>query len=265
MSGEDAEDLPEPEFVEGPYDGTIVDGHHKPLPRIVDLGVCERCGWVHRTCKGHSRSRAGMPCANHAKPGQLVCRKHGGNAPQNQAAAEARLARADAEGEVAELLDDARLRVEGMTGAEQLMYAIATAGAMALCYETLLRRLPVESEWSYEEQHGGQGNPIRWVNITDDGLVGPDAKGQMRLHAYEEGLRYWTRLHGELLKNAATIGLEERRQLFEEQQITKIGNAVEAIVAGLGHQLDDPKVVPVVEAALRMIAGDDERGLGAGR
>lgn len=221
----------------------------------------EPCGEIHLFCRGHAKAtaderadRRGDPCGASALKGQLVCRAHGGGAPQNRKAAEAKMLEERVMGEVGQLLEEAHLQVAALSGADQLLAAINTAGSMALSYRWLLQQLPMESQWSWEEQHGGQGNPVRWVNIATDGLVGPDAKGQMRLHAYEEGLRYWTRLHGELLVKAAALGLEERRQLFEQDQVAKIGNAITALVAGLGRDLDDPAVVPVVETALRMIA-----------
>src|SRR5690606_19095513 len=106
---------------------------------------------------------------------------------------------------------------------------------MAMAYRRLLDVLPERSEWSYEDHTSASGSVQRFVVVDDDGLVGPDAKGQLRLHAYEEGLHRWTRLHGELLKAAAAIGLEERRQAVTEEQIDRIGGAIVALVAGLGR------------------------------
>ncbi len=243
---------PPPPLKPGPYDGSHWPNDKEPLARVVALGVCERCGWVHTTCKAHLK-RVNNPCGNIARLGQLVCRHHGGNLPQSKAKAAERIATQEALGEVGKLLAASRLVVEGRSGVEQLENARDTAAMMAHAYGMLLARLPIESEWSYIEP-ATDGAPVRWVKIADDGLIGPDARGQMRLHAYEEGLRHWTKLHGELLRIAATIGLEERRQLFEEQQVAKIGTAIEVLVAGLGRSLDDPAVVPVVESALRMIA-----------
>jgi hypothetical protein len=48
--------------------------------------------------------------------------------------------------------------------------------------------------------------------------------------------------------------MEERRQLLAERQVAVIGDALRSLVEGLGHELDDPVVVPIVEKSLRLIA-----------
>ena len=51
---------------------------------------CQQCGEIHpRGCKGHKRN--GKPCGQPAIKGGVVCRMHGGSAPQVRAAAEKRL------------------------------------------------------------------------------------------------------------------------------------------------------------------------------
>ena len=228
---------PPPPLRPGPHDGTHWPNDKNPIARVVALGICAECGWVHTTCKAHLK-RVKNPCGNLALTGQLVCRHHGGRAPQNKAKANERIAMERALGEVGKLLAASRLVVEGRTGVEQLQNAINTAGTMAHAYGVLAGRL-------------------------DSLAAAPDEQGRVRLHVYDEGYYRWTKLHGELLRIAATIGLEERRQLFEEQQVAKIGTAIETLVAGLGRSLDDPAVVPVVESALRMIA-DTPSALEAG-
>lgn len=47
---------------------------------------CERCGEPHVRCAGH-RKTDGRPCQQPPMRDQAVCRKHGGKAPQNLAAA----------------------------------------------------------------------------------------------------------------------------------------------------------------------------------
>lgn len=222
----------------------------------------EPCGEIHQTCRGHKRStnpdRAdtrGDPCGAHALNGQLVCRRHGGAQASARANGARRVARERALGEVGQLIAAALDETAALSGVDQLARAINHAGAMALAYRWLLDELPVQSEWSYEEHRSETGSVQRFVVVTEAGLVGPDAQGVQRLHAYEEGFRHWTALHGKLLKTAADIGLEERRQRFAQEQVASIGAAIRSIVAGLGRELDDPEVVPVVESALRAIAG----------
>lgn len=221
----------------------------------------EVCGEIHVYCTGHIVNRRegridrlGDPCLRGASPGQLVCRYHGGGSPQAKAAASTRMARTRALGEVGQLITEALGHIGAMTGVEQLQQAVNYAGAMSMSYRWLLDELPVQSRWSFTENTTNEGSVQRFVVVDEDGLVGPDAQGVQRLHAYEEGFRYWTRLHGQLLKTAADIGLEERAQRFREDQVRTIGTAIRSIVSGLGRDLDDPQVVPVVQAALRAIA-----------
>ena len=222
----------------------------------------EPCGQIHETCRGHIRAshpdrahRRGDPCGCHAMSGQLVCRRHGGARAASRAAGAQRVARERALGEVGQLIAEALDQTSAMSGVEQLTQAINYAGAMSTAYRWFLDELPVQSDWSFREHTSDSGSVQRFVTVDTEGLVGPDAQGVQRLHAYEEGFRHWTALHGKLLRSAADIGLEERRQRFAEDQVQAIGAAIRSIVAGLGRELDDPEVVPVVETALRAIAG----------
>ncbi len=230
-----------------------------PIPEIVALGVCSKCGFVHTCCKGHSKAWAGAPCSKYRRVGQLICDQHGARAPQNIRAAAKRLATQQATHEAGALLAEAELAIEGMSLADQLVQAIQRAGAMALSYRWLLDQLPHEATWRWEEHRSAEGAPTRWVEVADQGLLGPNARGELQLHAYEEGHRYWTTLHGKLLIEAARLGLDERRQLFAEQQVATMGDAVVELVEGLGMDLADPAVVPVVEAFLRKVAGEPGR------
>ena len=222
----------------------------------------EVCGEIHTRCTGHVKGTAehrahkrGDPCNAPAMHGQVTCRIHGGGAPAARAKAERTMARERALGEVGKLIAETLEQAEATSKIDQLGTAIDHAYAMWLAYRSLLDQLPVQSKWSYEEHTSESGSVQRFVVVETEGLVGPDAQGVQRLHAYEEGMRYWLALHGKLLKSAADIGLEERRQRFAQEQVSSIGVAIRTIVAGLGRELDDPQVVPVVEQALRAIAG----------
>lgn len=227
------------------------------------MTTCSQCGLEHITsqgrpsCSSHrKRTDPKQPCGNDPLHGQTVCRMHGGSAPQNLAAAERRLARTEAYETVGELLAEAQVVIKGLPGYEQMLMGIHHAGSMALGYRWLLDALPVESDWSFTERHGGEGGaPVRWVNVDEVGLVGPNHQGEMKLHAYEEGFRHWTKLHAQLLKTAHDMGIEERKAALAEQQVAQVGDAIRALVEGLGRELDDPEVVPVVERSLRIVAG----------
>jgi len=234
--------------------------------------VCPKCHAVHEAerfsgtprCQAHAKVNNAQrvtigwrQCKEKAVDGLDVCRKHGGSAPRAQAKSDAFVARRAAEATAGELIDEALGVVGAQSGPEQLEAAMNRAGAMALAYQWLLSELPTRSEWSYEENlNPTTGAVQRLVVVEEEGLVGPDQHGNQKLHAYEEGLRHWTRLHGELLKTAAAIGLEDRRQRFQQAQVNTITAMIRTLVAGLGRDLDDPEVVPLVQQALRLAAGE---------
>jgi hypothetical protein len=214
-----------------------------------DEPVAGRCGARLTSGTGYCANPAGKN-TDHLGHGQ--CSKHGGSTRNGRKAG----ARMRAEGMVGALIVEALGVVEEMPGHDQLGQAIRHAGAMALGFRWLLDELPVESEWSFEVRYGGGegGAPVRWVNVQTSGLIGPDSKGQATLHPYEAAFEKWTKLHAQLLKVAHDIGMEERRQLLAERQVAVIGDALRSLVEGLGHELDDPVVVPIVEKSLRLIA-----------
>lgn len=214
---------------------------HEPIEGRCNARKTNGTGDLCRKTAGWGTDHTGFGrCVLHTG-GTVNGRKHG--------------ARLRAQGMVGELIEEALGVVQAMSGVDQLVMAIEHAGAMSLGYRWLLDELPVESEWSFEVNHDDKGSKQRFVKVTEAGLVGPDAQGQMKLHAYEEGYRHWTKLHAQLLKTAHDMGIEERRQALAETQVAQVGDAIRAIVEGLGRQLDDPEVVPIVERSLRIVAG----------
>lgn len=223
---------------------------------------CPKCGAVHEATKPdggvrcQKHNRRGVQCGGFALVGLDACVLHSGRSKEVARRAGAdRLARERALGEVGALIAEALEVVEAQTSPEQLQAAIDRAGAMALGYQWLLSELPTESQWSYERHTSGSGSVQRFVVVEEPGLLGPDAQGVQKLHAYEEGMRHWTKLHGELLRTAAAIGLEDRRQRILETHVQTIASVIRMVVAGLGRDLDDPDVVPVVQQALTLAAG----------
>ncbi len=251
--------MPIPRVVDS-YDGVPCDWIR---PNDAPIRPGEPCGQIHTRCTAHLKATnperihlRGDPCRAPAIEGLLVCRNHGGGPKHARAAGAANVEREKAMGRVGPLVAEALAKVQVMSGADQLLTAIHHAGAMALSYRWLLDELPVESTWSWEEVQGEAGGKKRWVIIDQEGLHGPDAQGVGQLHAYERAYGYWTALHGKLLVEAAKVGLDERRQALAETQVQAVGTAIRTIVAGLGRDLDDPTVVPVVEAALRALTAE---------
>lgn len=79
-----ADDTPKRHAPQGPKIKRDPIGGSDPMS-----GACERCGLSHPRCKGHNK--AGKPCGHMAIRGGVVCRLHGGSAPQVQAKAMERL------------------------------------------------------------------------------------------------------------------------------------------------------------------------------
>lgn len=227
--------------------------------RTVPLGeLCPRCNQVHPRCAGHKKRKVDtdplVPCMRWPDKGLglEVCKVHGGNSPNALKGGQVRVAWRLI-GEAGGLLEEAYGEVQVMTGPEQVLDGILYAGAMARSYRWLLGELPIKSEWSWVP--GGTEEGAERVSVSEEGWVGPDARGQQRLHAYEEGARHWTKLHADLLAAAHKMGIEEANSASRQEFASSAAQAIRALVAGLGRDLDDPEVVPVVEGALRLIAG----------
>lgn len=234
-----------------PPSGTL-----RSVERVVALGRCADCGWIHSRCKGHrTRSNKQVPCRVVAMRGQLVCGSHGGRKPAARTAGLQRVAKERALGEIGGLLAEALEDAEATPVPDQMLAGINRAYAMMTIYTGLLAELDDDSEWSFETNVTAEGSMQRFVNVDRLGLAGPDQHGNLKLHPYEEALRHWTGLHGRLVKAAADIGLEERRTAIEEQRATIVVGVIRHIVDGLGRALDDPEVVPVVESAIKMLEG----------
>jgi hypothetical protein len=65
------------------------------LMTTTDPMSCETCGQPHVRCSGHTKTDPPRPCQQPPMTGQRVCRKHGGKAPQNLAAAARRIDQAE--------------------------------------------------------------------------------------------------------------------------------------------------------------------------
>lgn len=226
----------------------------------VPLGQMCWCGQIHERCAAHAKSKPydrdagiGTPCRSRPEEGAQVCHKHGGGSPQAKANAAERRTAAAAEGRAGSLLAECYGEIAEMSGPQQMLDAIVFAGSMARAYRTLLAELPEQATWHWEPDGSEKGADR--VNITEQGWVGPDARGQQATHVYEQRALHWTKLHADLLKTAHDMGIAEQEQARRERYATSVGDAIRTLVAGLGRELNDPEVVPLVERSLQIIAG----------
>lgn len=226
-----------------------IPANRRPVDRVVALGVCSRCDEVHERCKAHNRS--GKQCRRYAEEAQLVCSNHGGASPQARTTASVVIARQRAVGEAGKLIAEAMGVAQSLSAPEQIVDAIDQAYAYVLAYRWLIDEMDLRAVWHWTTTVNPNTNAIqRVVDVTDDGLLVPNAVGQMTLHPYEEALRHWTNLHSRLVTAAANMGVEERRQALAEEQVHQFGSVIKALVSGLGHTMDDPNVVKAVQSAL---------------
>ena len=232
---------------------------------------CEQCGQVHkaalpncRPCKGHlsKRSpRAGQPCTKPAMSGQDICETHGGRAPQNRAAAEARIQAAEAE----KVLHAFGERVE-VDPAEELLDLICyTAGYVRFIRTQVDALTSSAMTWGVTKE-------------TDGGVVvgtGPRAElvadttttRETKPNIWISMLAEWQDRHAKLLVEALKIGLDMRRVRLSEEKGQVVADVIRAtadsilerlLAAGMHTDLTGVFTAALNEAAprhLRSIAG----------
>ncbi|MEU8968157.1 hypothetical protein AB0D11_02580 [Streptomyces monashensis] len=156
-------------------------------------------------CWGHSK-KTGLQCGRPARPGQHVCRFHGGNAPQTIKAAERRVAEAELVTEVHKQL--ARLDVAPV---DNPLTALAElAGQVVAFKDALADRVNQLSEIRYQ---AGTGEQVR-----------------AELVLFERALDRCN----SVLSNMGRLNIDERLARVSEQQVETLTGAVDALLTHLG-------------------------------
>jgi hypothetical protein len=208
--------------------------------------VCQ-CGQPHVTkrggvaCTGHISGkahpeRAGEPCGNPPRPGQRVCRYHGGSAPQAVAAAEERLERAAVEKLARTFGEPVRGMDPGEIVAEQIAWRY---GHVAWLRGRVQALDPAGLVWGASREKIGGG----------DYGVTKEAKPNAWLTLYLEACRDVERL----CIDAIRAGLEERRVKLAERDAEAMVSFLDRLLTDLGHDVNDPKTAGVVERHLRLV------------
>lgn len=193
-----------------------------------------------RKCKGRSK-QTGEPCKLYAVPGALVCRFHGGRAPQVKRKAADRLAE-QAAAEAAQ-----RLAVPIDTTPEQaLLDEVKRAAGMVAFYQARI----VEVDES--DRHS-----LVW-GVTKD-----DQSGEFPGPTYEAAPNVWLTLFNQerdrLVRVAAAAikaGIEERRVKLAEQE----GALVAAVIRRI---LDQLRLTPAQAALIPTVVPKELRALTA--
>lgn len=175
--------------------------------------MCDRCGQTHGRCAGHNAE--GGPCGRWPIKGGTVCYKHGGAAPQVQAAAEQRQLEQRAEAEVAKLwpgLASASPVKDPVSAMEQL------AGALTSMLDVV----------------GSKVNAIDHV-AAGTGLTG--LRGELVLLDKVAGhLR-------QLLESMARLGIAERHVQLEQER-------AQLVVAAFLAAIEVAGLAPAVRGAV---------------
>lgn len=203
--------------------------------------VCGRCGQTHIRCSGHRKD--GQPCGQPPLRGQRVCRKHGGKAPQNLAAAERRLARMEIEQAVVSALGERPTVDEDPIAAMQ--WLINWSAAHCRWYLAELRKLrPDALVWGDQQ--------VRTSDLTGLTVV-EKAQTNALLRLYNEER---DRLAG-FCALAIRNGLHEREIRLAEERGALIADVIRACLARLELSPDQQALaLTVVPDELRRAAAN---------
>lgn len=196
-----------------------------------------------RRCWGRKQG-TDEQCGQMAMDGQNICRKHGGNAPQNLAKAKERVT----EQKAAALVATYGLKIE-TTAAQALLDEVQwTAGHVAW-----LRERVQEIEASAEP---GSKSALVW-GVTKKKTGGEDygtteeAVPNVWLKLYQQERDHLVKVSSAAIK----AGIEERRVQLAEQQGALVAQAIRAILGDLQLTPEQQARVPeIVPRHLRAIA-----------
>lgn len=197
-------------------------------------------------CWGRSK-KTGAQCGRPSRPGQHVCRFHGGNAPQNIAKAQERLT----EEKARKLVETYGVRVN-TTATDALLEEVQwTAG-----HVQWLRQRVQEIESGTVSGADGE-HPLVWGKTKakqggEDWGQTEEAVPSVWLRLYQDERDRLVRVCSAAIK----AGIEERRVQLAEQQGALVAQAVRAILGDLQLTPEQQARVPeVVPRHLRALAG----------
>lgn len=193
-----------------------------------------------RQCKG-TASTTGERCRKAPMKGQLVCRKHGGAAPQNKAAAGRRLAEEKA---LAAL--ETYGRPIDTTPTEALLEEVRwTAGHVQWLRDRVRELEQAAVTWGMTEQVEKSAGEFPGVDTTHAAApnVWVDLYTRERKHLVD------------VCKAAISAGIEERRVKLAEQQGNLLASVIQRILGDLDLSPAQRALVPeVVPRHLRAVA-----------
>jgi hypothetical protein len=211
---------------------------------VTDIPVCGRCGQPHtavpyggQACSAHkSEARGGGPCKNLPAVGQAVCRFHGGAAALAKAAADARLAEAEAN-RVLGLYQRTEMDVDP---GEALLDLICWGHAKVGYYRKKVLALEADDVvWGITKRATGgkdkgdtlEAKPNAWVVLLRE--------------AEQDLARYCV--------DALKVGLKQRELDIAARMADKIMPILDAVLAEFGHDPGEPEVAEKVERILRAV------------
>ena len=188
-----------------------------------------------------ARNQTGNQCKNPAVPGATVCRFHGGAAPQVIAAAQRRIALAEAQ-KAAETLG---LLID-ISPEQALLDEVQRCAGMVAFYQARVGEIAADSfnglVWGRtREKHGG-----------DDYGTTEEAKPNIWLQLFNEERDRLTRTCAAAIR----AGIEERRVKLAESQGALIAGTIRRILVRLNLSDDQQVLVgTVVPEELRALTG----------
>lgn len=230
------------------------------------LPVCGECQQVHErggraTCRAHTR-RDGVrgPCRNYPVEGAVVCRFHGGNAPQVRAAAARRTGEAAMDRVLRYAIGEPDPAYAHMSPDEQLLQEVARSATAVQWLAERVAELHVpdpEDTGILQDVTGfdDDGNPVFRANQFN--LYGPDHNQDLAVHPLWKKLDEERDRHARFCKLAIDAGISERLVRIAEAQGTQIVSVIVHVVEALG-------LPPDVRDRARRLAADKLRTLGPG-
>lgn len=225
-----------------------------PKVPTVPLGqLCPRCNEVHERCRAHKKSTGG-PCRRWPQTdGVEVCRFHGGTTPQAMRTGAARAARTRALGVVGELLAECEVDTAGRNVVEALTVALDVAAQWVAALGIMASGLDLPA------LTGGDVDEADIVDPIDDepdrgrpNLYGPNHLGDAAPHVIMSMYGEWLDRYARLVKIAADLGMEDRRQALKAAEQQGVAAAIMRGLVAVGA--DTPEVRQAIAAELRTVA-----------